>query len=395
MSSSDASPISAVTNANWIDPPHHREGLRRVAEFVDVAAINNDPDHVRELSAGADRLDPSSVAVAAGSGPSGLMWPTEERISAEAFFAQTATDAVIVLRGDEILHERYYGANGPEQNHIVFSVSKSFCGMLAGILIADGVLDAEAAATRYVPELLGGAYDGASVQQLLDMTARPHYSMDYLDPSSEVHAGDRAAGWRPAQPGDIIGNREYLATVQGHEPHGEQFYYCSATTDVLAWVLERATGSDYATLMSQRLWSRLGAEADAYVTVDPKGAAYACAGMGMRLRDLARFGRLVLDQGRYDGRQVIPSEWIATTRAGGDHETADDPREPRDTYKNQWWIPGRQRPSFYAVGIFGQYLWLDPVRDVVIAKFASEAVPRAHDSWHLAGYDAIARAASR
>ncbi len=392
MSSSTASAPDPITAANWIDPPHHREGLHRVEQVIGTEEIDNDPQSVRELTTGATQLDFEQLQVPDGEGESGLMQPTAQTISAEAFMRQTCTDAVIVLHGDEIVHERYYGTNVPDGRHIVFSVSKSFGGMLAGIVVADGKLHLDDQVTDYVPELQGGAYDGATVQQVLDMTARPHYSMDYLDPSSEVHAGDRATGWRPAQPGDIIGNREYLATVQGHDEHGSEFYYCSATTDVLAWVLERATGSDYASLMSQKLWSRMGAEANAYITIDPKQSAYACAGMGMRLRDLARFGRLILNDGAYNGSQVIPAEWIEFTRAGGRYETAEDVSKPHGTYKNQWWIPSAQAPSFYAVGIFGQYLWLDPVRQVTIAKFSSEPIPSPRDEWHSAGYDAIARA---
>lgn len=372
---------------DWLTPPHHRRGLHRVEQVVRCATIARGDGPVRELPTAEVPLDWHSITVEAANGG---------EISGDEYLHRSHTDGLIVLRGNEIVFERYVGEFSASTTHIVMSISKSFCGMLAGVLAATGDLDLDAQARRYVPELDGTSFGASTVQQLLDMTAAPHYDMSYLDPTAEVHAGDRAAGWRRRLPEDTVGTRAFLTGLRGEGSHGSAFQYCSGTTDVLAWVLERAGGSGYRELMARHIWSRIGAEADAFITVDDHGTPYACAGMGMRLRDLARFGRLVLDAGQRDGVPVIPANWIAETRRGGLFATTAVPDATNTgTYKNQWWIAGDSHESFYGVGIFGQYLWLDPVADVVIAKFSAEDSPVADSPESVHALAAIARAATR
>jgi CubicO group peptidase (beta-lactamase class C family) len=372
---------------DWLTPPHHRQGLHRVEQVVRCATIARGNTAVRELPTAAAQLDWDTVMVATAEGSG---------ISGDEYLRRSHTDGVVVLRGDEIVFERYFDDFTPSTTHIIMSISKSFCGMLAGVLVATGDLGLATQVRHYVPELDGTSFGAATVQQLLDMTAAPHYDMSYLDPAAEVHAGDRAAGWRARRPGDVVGTRAFLAQLRGAETHGTGFQYCSGTTDVLAWVLERAGGSGYRTLMAEHIWSRIGAEADAFLTVDDRGTPYACAGMGMRLRDLARFGRLILDDGQRDGVPVIPADWIAETRRGGRFATsAESDAANTGTYKNQWWVPGDSHESFYGVGIFGQYLWLDPSADVVIAKFSADDSPVAESPESVHALAAIARATTR
>ncbi|WP_162464785.1 MULTISPECIES: serine hydrolase [unclassified Mycolicibacterium] len=378
---------NGLTLDNWLTPPHHRRGLHRVEQIVRCAAIGRGDGPVRELPTAAEPLDWDTITVAAAGGG---------EIGGDEYLRRTHTDGLIVLRGNEIVFERYFGDFSPTTTHIVMSISKSFCGMLSGVLAETGALDLAARVRHYLPELDGTSFGEASVEQLLDMTAAPNYDMSYLDPAAEVHAGDRAAGWRPQHPGDVAGTRVFLQQLRGAGQHGADFQYCSGTTDVLSWVLERAGGAGYRELMEGHLWSRIGAEADAFLTVDGNDTPYACAGMGMRLRDLARFGRLILDHGQRDGVSVIPAGWIAQTRRGGGFvTTAESDAAPTGTYKNQWWIPGDDHGSFYGVGIFGQYLWLDPETDVVIAKFAAEDSPVADGPESVHALGAIARAAAK
>lgn len=365
----------------WLLPPHNRHSLHQVDRLVPVATIARGDRAPRALSPAdtSHEADHSAVALA----------PGREATLLE-FLEMTNTDAFIVLRGDQVLYERYFGDNTRESRHIVMSVSKSLCGMLAGILVDDGLLDVDAKTSMYVPELENGSYGGSTVGQLLDMTALPDFDMTYTDPSAEVQAGDRSAGWRPRRDDDADGTRAFLERLQGSGGHGTAFQYCSATTDVLAWVLERAADMPYARLLETKLWQNLGAEDDAVITVDNRGTPYACAGISMRLRDLARFGRLILDDGRIDGRQVIPEEWIRTTAQGGVFDTSLYGDSTPGTYRNQWWIPGGSHGSFYAVGIFSQYLWLDPSTGITIAKFSSETGPLNHKSEHLNALHSIA-----
>ncbi|MFF0749349.1 serine hydrolase domain-containing protein [Streptomyces sp. NPDC004267] len=377
---------SDISSGNWLTPPHHRSGLHRVEDVISCATVARGDAPVRGLQCTRNPLDWDLLTVP---GPEG------RPIRAAEFLARTHTDGILVLRGDTVIGERYFGEFTSASRHIVMSLSKSFAGMLAGVLASAGLLEPDAAVPAYVPELAGGSYAGATVGQLLDMTAAPHYDMSYLEPTAEVHVGDRAAGWRPRRPGDVVGIRPFLSRLRGAGRHGAGFQYCSGTTDVLAWVLERAGGAGYGELMRRHVWSWIGAEDDAFVTVDDHGTPYACAGMGMRLRDLARFGRLVLDDGWREGTAVLPADWIARTRRGGDFATtAESDAAAGGTYKNQWWIPGDDHGSFYGVGIFGQYLWLDPRTDVVIAKFSATDEPVAGTPAVLDALGAISRAAA-
>ena len=375
------------TSDDWLTPPHHRRGLHRVEQVVRCATISRGDAAVREFSSAAEPLDWDTIAVGSAQGG---------EISGDEYLRRSHTDGLIVLRGDEIVFERYVGEFAANTKHIVMSISKSFCGMLSGVLVAADDLDLGAQVRHYVPELDRTSFGAATVQQLLDMTAAPHYDMSYLDPAAEVHAGDRAAGWRPRLPGDVVGTRTFLAGLRGEGRHGSDFQYCSGTTDVLSWVLERAGGSGYRELMAEHVWSRIGAEDDAFITIDDHGTPYACAGMGMRLRDLARFGRLILDGGQRDGVSVIPESWIAETRRGGRFGTAaESDATDAGTYKNQWWIPGDPHGSFYGVGIFGQYLWLDSSADIVIAKFSADDSPVDESPESVHALAAIARATTR
>lgn len=336
----------------WLDAPDNRRTFQRVDEIVPIAPIGRGTGPVREFAA--RPID-------------GLI--DDDRLE------RNYVDGLLVLQGDAIVFERYLNGLEPGTRHSLMSVSKSIGGMAAGRLVGRGALDLAARVDAIVPELAGTAYGDALVQHLLDMTVAVSFDHAYADPRSDVQTEDRAGGWRPRLDGDPADTRDFLQTLQAYGPPGEGFEYCSATTDVLAWVMERAGGKPYPELLSELVWSEIGAEHDAFVTVDPSGVAYACAGMCATLRDVARFGRLVLD-GTWN------AAWVEETRHGGGPSLASSPdyadsaeQYPDAVYHNKWWITRGERGGFYGVGIFGQYLWLDPQANVVIAMFASLPAP--------------------
>lgn len=377
----------SVSLTNWLEPPHNRWSLHHVEELVATAQISRGTGSTRPLP---ERKQDLSHVRLGTTGP-GADWTMEE------FMEATSTDGLLVLSGESIVYERYFSDSTASTRHIAMSVSKSICGMLAGVLVAQGLLDLQAPVASYIPELSKAAHAQSTIRQLLDMTSSLRFDMDYPNPDSDVQTEDRCTGWRPGLAGDPAGTRAFLAGLQADAGHGEAFQYCSATTDVLAWVLERASGLPYAHLVQQRIWSRIGAEHDAYVCVDDYETPYACAGLGMTLRDLARFGRMILDGGRSQGREIIPTDWIIKTQDDDSNDVGLSPEfadfHPAGAYRNQWWITGDERGSFYGRGIFGQYLWLDPTSDVVIAKFSSQPGQRDQVPEHVAALGAIAAAA--
>lgn len=308
------------------------------------------------------------------------------------------TDGIIVLHRGKVVYERYFGVLKPEGQHGAMSVTKTFMGTLAALLVAEGTLDPERKVASYVPELAVSAFGNATVRQLMDMTTGIRFSEDYADPNAEVWA-HAAAGNPLPKPADYRGPRtyyEFLTTVQPEGQHGEAFHYRTANTDALGWVLARVSGRSVAQLLSERIWRRLGAEQDAYMSVDSIGTPFAGGGLNTGLRDLARFGEMIRSDGAYNGQQILPPEVIADIRVGGNPEhfaSAGYALLPGWSYRNMWWVTHNAHGAFMARGVHGQALYIDPTAEMVIARFASHPIAgnAANDPTSLPAYAAVAR----
>ena len=208
------------------------------------------------------------------------------------------------------------------------------------------------------------------------MTTGLDYTEDYADPKSPVWELSRAGGFL-ARPPDYRGPEsffEYLKTLEKANPHGEKFAYKTVNTDALGAVLRRVTGKSVSELLRERIFSRLGAEYDAFFTVDPTGAEFAGGGLNLTLRDLARFGELMRLDGRYNGQQIVPKAVVDDIRKGGDRAlfaAAGYKTLPGWSYRNMWWISHNEHGAFTARGIHGQAIYIDPAAEMVIARFAS------------------------
>ena len=218
------------------------------------------------------------------------------------------TDGIVVLHRGRIVYERYFGALAPDRQHIAFSVTKSFYGTLAAMLIAEGSIDPAARVAHYLPELANSGFGDATVAQVLDMTTAIDFVENYTGDSPTMDRYRYSSGFAPrpagyAGPASIYA---FLPTIGKKGTHGEEFHYRTPNVDVIGWLLARVTGKSPAVLLSERIWSRMGAEDDAYLQVDANGTPLAGSSLNARLRDLARFGELMLLEGKIDGRQVIP-----------------------------------------------------------------------------------------
>ncbi len=211
--------------------------------------------------------------------------------------------------------------------------------------------------------------------------------------------GHAATGNPLPKPADYKGPRtyyEFLATVRPEGQHGEAFHYRTANADTLGWVLARVSGRNVAQLLSERIWSRLGAEQDAYMSVDSIGTPFAGGGLNTSLRDLARFGEMVRNEGRYNGIQILPAEVVADIRHGGDRAKfakAGYSLLKGWSYRNMWWVTHNDHGAFMARGVHGQALYIDPKAEMVIARFASHpiAANAANDPTSLPAYEAVAK----
>jgi hypothetical protein len=303
----------------------------------------------------------------------------DEAMTWEQSLGATYTDGIVVLQRGRIVFERYFGVLRPDGQHIVMSVTKSFFGTIGAALVAEGVIDDRAPVVQYVPELKDTAFGDATIRQLLDMTTGLQYSENYADPKAEIYNHVRAGNVLPRPP-DYKGPQtfyEFLLTVKKQGQHGEAFAYKTVNTDALGWVIRRATGKSIGANLADRIWSRIGAEQDAYFTIDTVGNEFAGGGLNASLRDLARFGEMMRNDGRFNGQQIVPKAVVDDIRRGGDREMfakAGYTLLPGWSYRDMWWVTHNAHGAYMARGIHGQSIYIDPKAEMVIARFASHPV---------------------
>jgi CubicO group peptidase (beta-lactamase class C family) len=360
--------------------------------------------HLREMQA--------SRRVARGVGPaSELEEARDEAIDAVSFMpiggdkAMTwresldanYTDGILIMHRGKVVYEYYSGCLDPEGRHGAMSVTKSFVGTVAEMLIADGVLDEQKLVTEYVPELEASAFGSATVREVMDMTTALVFNENYADPNADIWAY-AAAGDPTPKPADYAGARnfyEYLQGVKKSGEHGEAFAYKSVNTDALAWIIARASGKEFVTHLSERIWKPLGMEQEGDMMVDSLGTPLAAGGLSLSLRDAARFGQTMLQGGMYAGEQVIPEKAVASIRGGGDparFASAGYTTLPGGSYRSQWWVLHNDHGAYSARGIHGQAIYIDPRAEMVIARFATYPVSaNAYiDPTSLPAYQAVA-----
>ncbi len=363
-----------VTLANWRTGPFNKWAFHHVREIVPSADIPNDPDNVWVLRESLLDLEGLPVRL-----------DDSETVNLPAVLEETETDAFVVLQGGAVVFERY--ANGMTRHtpHILMSVSKSMLGLLAGILADQGTLEIDRLATDYVPELVGTAYEGATVRHLLDMRVGVAFDEDYETTSGPIIEYRKSTNWNPLAPGEEATDlRSFLQTLSARDgEHEGRFHYVSPNTDLLGWIIERASGQPYAHLMSTLLWQPMGAERSGYITVDRLGAPRAAGGMCITARDLARVGQLMVQSGQRGAQQVVPAGWINDIATQGSREAWDRGAFAKDfpgypiSYRSKWYILEGEAPVIFAIGIHGQHLFVDQKNAIVIAKMSSNPTPLA------------------
>ena len=312
--------------------------------------------------------------------------------------AETYADGIAVVHKGKLIHERYFGALKPHKPHIGMSVTKSFTGTLAAMLIAEGKIDPQAPVIEYVPELKNSAFGDARVYEVMDMTTGLKYTEVYTDRDSDVWSLRRANGMAPIPP-DYTGATDIFALLCMQEKqgeHGKAFAYKTVNTDVLAIICRRASGMTLSDLLSDRIWAPMGAEEDAHYHVDRIGTESGGGGLSTTLRDLARFGETMRNHGYFNGRQVVPASVVAEIERGADpakFKPAGYTTLPGSSYKSQWWITHNEHGAYMARGVYGQGLYIDPKAEMVIARYASHPVAgnAANDPVTLPAYMALAK----
>jgi CubicO group peptidase (beta-lactamase class C family) len=360
-------PQSRVTLANWQEPPFNRWAFQHIRELIPTARISRGPGPVWELP----RAERDVL---------GIVFRSQDReLSVADMLAESYTDGFLVLHRGRIVAEHYFNGLAPDVPHLLMSVSKSVTSALAGVLVGRGDLTVTDKVEDVVAGLRGTSFEGATVQDLLDMRAGTFFDENYENVEAHVRDCERVYLWRPddgrPRPADALG---YFATLTNDGPHGGPFRYRSILTDVLAWVLERAAGARLHQLLARDLWQPMGAEFDAEVTIDGRGNPMADGGICATLRDAARFGQMYLQRGVARGRPVVPADWVDDTiRGAPDGAEAFLAGEGATGYpagahyRNFWWVREPAVPFFQASGINGQNVFVHVPSQTVVAKLST------------------------
>lgn len=360
-------PDSLVTLANWQESPNQRWAFRHMRELLPSHAIRAAKDARRELPEAHRQVGQLTVRRLDG-----------EQATVAEVMDQTWTDALVVLHDGQIVVEQYWAGMAVSTRHLLMSVTKSVVGCVAGILVGRGVIDPAAPVTDYVPEVGKSGYAGASVRDVLDMRTGVAFREEYTELDAEVRVMERSMGWRPIETGDPVGAYNYMTTLGTAGPHGEAFTYRSADTDMLGWVCERASGRRMASMIAEFLWAPIGAAHDAEITCDAVGTAIHDGGMSATARDMARFGQMVLEDGRVGEAQVVPAGWLQESRTvtpdlrEAFRSSSNEPYLPGGWYHDQFWfIPGASEPIQMCLGIHGQLVYVDRAARLVAVKLSS------------------------
>ncbi|MCJ2182146.1 beta-lactamase family protein [Novosphingobium sp. 1949] len=277
------------------------------------------------------------------------------------FLERTRTNAFLVIRNGKIVTEQYRNGTNAQTHFMCWSATKSIVSLLVGIAVSEGRIQSiDDPVTKYLPELKTGAYNGVSIRDILEMRSGVAYEERY-----DGAPGIASENHEEALIRNVRRFVEPALTIkQAHKP-GAVFDYKTLDTAVLGWLVERVTDRPIAYYMAEKLWEPLGTEADGFFIMDgPTGSGreFTGAGYNATLRDLGRLGQMVLDKGKGNGRQIVPASWIAQATVPTNGEEGNE-----GGYGFQWWTV-KDSNAFFALGLQGQFIYIDPDTRTVIVK---------------------------
>ena len=363
--------MTKITSENWLETPNNKESFQKVEALFDTVRIKRGSEEPSILPQKLQSLDSIQIQDIEG-----------QNQTFQEMLSSTHTDAFLVLKDGEILFEEYFNEMNSDSFHLMNSITKSFVGMLVGVLADKGILDITDKVTKYVPELNDGSFSDTTIQSALDMSSAVKFEEDYDDPLCDFWKESAVVGWRPdlvddSSPSSLLDFAMSLKDKEQEEVGG--YHYRSVLTNVIAMVVERATNENLKVLLEKHIWQKLRTEQDAVIVVDKEGLPFAGAGMNACARDLARFGQMILNDGVHEGEQIVSKEWIDSTRIGGDGYKERFARSdhgemlPGGHYKNYMWVVNPE--EMMCIGIYGQTIHINRNTGVVIVKFSSFPEP--------------------
>jgi len=283
------------------------------------------------------------------------------------WLTRSHTTGMAIYKDGKLVYENYHRGNDENSQAIIMSVSKSMTSMLVGVALEEGKINSiNDPVVKYVPALIGSGYDhGVTIKHVLQMSSGVRWNEDYASLDSDLVRSVVAT---------LLGSLdEFSASIPNEKPPGSYNRYASIDTQVLGMVLRGATGVSYQEYFEKKLWSKLGAEQDAKILIDAAGEPVVYGGVNITLRDMLRFGKLYLEQGvNHLGEQLVNPAWIKASTIAQDEHVQPGINNPNSDsgfgYGYQWWLPLQPDDDYSAIGIYGQFIYISPKHNIVIAK---------------------------
>lgn len=354
--------VSIVVALNW----QSANRLYSVISLFDEALIVNNFSHMKDVFFNKKIVkqgNPYTFTEAPKPLPASFTY-RDQVTNSEAFLARRATTALLVIKDDQITFEQYYLGTQSDDKRISWSMAKSFVSILFGMQVDAGNIDIDKTVGFYLPELANSGYGNVKVKHVLQMSSGVKWNEDYHDFFSDINKMGRVLA--------IGGSLDQMTSKLVNESApGEAFHYVSMDTHVISMILRHVSGKSLVELIQQNLWNTIGMESDAFWLTDSQGAEFALGGLNLTTRDYARFGRLLLNNGEFNGKQIVSADWIkAATTPQADYLK---PQTDKLGYGYQIWLPPQaQQGEFFCVGVYGQYIYVNQQHNVVIVKNSAD-----------------------
>lgn len=341
--------------ANWRSPLRPATDIRRAGEVMPLFLVQDTSSY------------PDHFALERGT------------FTLEQLFDRWGTTGFIAMIDDQIYDERYRLGHSADQTWMSFSASKSIVGMLVGIALKEGHIDSlDRLLTEDAPQLRNSAWDGVTYGHALDMTTGIRWNEDEVSFDSDLGRFSSAVAF--GTPFD-----EWLLMIERtNAAPGERHNYASADTQALTTALAGAVGTSLSSYFEEKIWSKLGAEANAYWTVDSTGRELGLSGWNAVLRDYARLGYVYLNGKNWQGEQLIPSAWIESVRYPSEEFKGVVARDSNETWSSwhQAYVSHDGYGDFAAVGTYGQFIYVSEKDRIVIASHSVNPDPET-EFWTL------------
>ena len=371
--------------------------IYRIMHLYDEDKISHNFINMRDLFTTSESIARSTKAKAIPKSNELFSLPESYKFDGEDQNLESAlkhfkTDGLLIIKNNKVIYEDYFNGNTATSKHISWSVAKSFLSALVGIALRDGLIDdINDPITKYLPDFEGTGYDGIKIKNILQMSSGVLFNEDYADPNSDINKFGRAVAAGTSF-------RDFAKTLTNHKEQGTYNHYVSIDSQMLGFLLVEVTGMPLREYLHKHIWEKIGMEDDAYYLSDDKDVDMALGGLNATLRDYAKFGLLYLNNGKWDDEQVVPSSWVdASHNMDAPHlqPGVNDLSSSAWGYGYQWWVPGFPDTDYTASGVYNQYIYIDPLSNVVIAKTSSNHRFTAEKEYSKAAHVAMFRAIAK